>query len=63
MRLFLVCFGALLLCVGASAHRGASHLITDEIPFKINWPGEHFTLVNQFPQIKKINSERRFQAS
>ncbi|KAI5088031.1 endoplasmic reticulum lectin 1 precursor [Silurus meridionalis] len=35
---------ALLLYVGSFAHRGASHLFTDEIPFKINWPGEHFTL-------------------
>ncbi|XP_058240995.1 endoplasmic reticulum lectin 1 isoform X1 [Hemibagrus wyckioides] len=42
--LSLVCFGPLLLYIGASAHRGASHLFTDEIPFKINWPGEHFTL-------------------
>ncbi|XP_026798905.3 endoplasmic reticulum lectin 1 isoform X1 [Pangasianodon hypophthalmus] len=45
VRLCLVCFDALLLLyVGASAHRGASHLFTDEIPFKISWPGEHFTL-------------------
>uniref|UniRef100_A0AAR2IWG1 Endoplasmic reticulum lectin n=1 Tax=Pygocentrus nattereri TaxID=42514 RepID=A0AAR2IWG1_PYGNA len=34
----------LLLCVGPSAHRGASPVFTDEIPFKINWPGEHVTL-------------------
>ncbi|KAK2865660.1 hypothetical protein Q7C36_001716 [Tachysurus vachellii] len=43
-RLSLVCFGSLLLFIGASTHRGSSHLITDEIPFKINWPGEHFSL-------------------
>ncbi|KAL6466810.1 hypothetical protein MHYP_G00246140 [Metynnis hypsauchen] len=34
----------LLLCVGPSAHRGASPVFNDEIPFKINWPGEHVTL-------------------
>lgn len=45
MRLCSVCVCALLLCIGANANRGASHLLTDEIPFKINWPGEHFTLV------------------
>ncbi|KAI1894514.1 hypothetical protein AGOR_G00116580 [Albula goreensis] len=36
--------GLLELCVNISAARGGSSAFTDEIPFKINWPGAEFTL-------------------
>ncbi|XP_028845326.1 endoplasmic reticulum lectin 1 [Denticeps clupeoides] len=37
-------FGLPGLCVGVSANRGGSPVFTDEIPFKITWPGNEFTL-------------------
>ncbi|XP_014035525.1 endoplasmic reticulum lectin 1 isoform X2 [Salmo salar] len=44
-RLLFVLFGGLLeLCFHVSANRGGSPSFTDEIPFKINWPGDEFTL-------------------
>ncbi|XP_055745911.1 endoplasmic reticulum lectin 1-like isoform X2 [Salvelinus fontinalis] len=44
-RLLFVLFGGLLeLCCYVSANRGGSPSFTDEIPFKINWPGDEFTL-------------------
>lgn len=40
-------FGALLeLCSGVSVNRGGYPTFSDEIPFKINWPGAKFTLVS-----------------
>uniref|UniRef100_A0A4W5P1D8 Endoplasmic reticulum lectin n=1 Tax=Hucho hucho TaxID=62062 RepID=A0A4W5P1D8_9TELE len=44
-RLLFVFLGGLLeLCCHVSANRGGSPSFTDEIPFKINWPGDEFTL-------------------
>uniref|UniRef100_A0A8C7W9U9 Endoplasmic reticulum lectin n=1 Tax=Oncorhynchus mykiss TaxID=8022 RepID=A0A8C7W9U9_ONCMY len=44
-RLLFVLFGGLSeLCCNVSANRGGSPSFTDEIPFKINWPGDEFTL-------------------
>nr|XP_029541517.1 endoplasmic reticulum lectin 1-like [Oncorhynchus nerka] len=44
-RLLFVLFGGLSeLCCHVSANRGGSPSFTDEIPFKINWPGDEFTL-------------------
>ncbi|XP_030627548.1 endoplasmic reticulum lectin 1 isoform X3 [Chanos chanos] len=44
-RLLFVILGVLLrICFGVSANRGGSQLFTDEIPFKINWPGADFIL-------------------
>ncbi|CAB1338466.1 unnamed protein product [Coregonus sp. 'balchen'] len=44
-RLLFVLFGGLLeVCCNVSANRGGSPSFTDEIPFKINWPGAEFTL-------------------
>lgn len=46
-RLLFVLFGGLLeVYCGVSANRGGSPSFTDEIPFKINWPGSEFTLVS-----------------
>ncbi|XP_066518339.1 endoplasmic reticulum lectin 1 [Hoplias malabaricus] len=43
-RYFATCVCAvLLLCVYASAHR-STYMFTDDIPFKINWPGEQIRL-------------------
>uniref|UniRef100_A0A3Q3BE45 Endoplasmic reticulum lectin n=1 Tax=Kryptolebias marmoratus TaxID=37003 RepID=A0A3Q3BE45_KRYMA len=43
--LLLVFVGGLLeVCSGVSANRGAYPSFTDEIPFKITWPGAEFTL-------------------
>lgn len=43
--LVLVLLGGLLeVCSGVSANRGGYPSFTDEIPFKINWPGPEFTL-------------------
>lgn len=43
--LLLVLFGGLLeVCSGVSANRGGYPTFTDEIPFKITWPGPEFTL-------------------
>ncbi|XP_056291980.1 endoplasmic reticulum lectin 1 isoform X1 [Pseudoliparis swirei] len=36
--------GVLEVCVGVSANRGGYPSFTDEIPFKITWPGAEFTL-------------------
>ncbi|XP_036980746.1 endoplasmic reticulum lectin 1 isoform X1 [Acanthopagrus latus] len=36
--------GLLEVCSGVSANRGGYPSFTDEIPFKINWPGAEFTL-------------------
>lgn len=33
-----------LLCLAVCAHRGGSPVFTDQIPFRINWPGETVTL-------------------
>lgn len=42
----LVFLGALLeVCSGVSANRGGYPSFTDEIPFKITWPGAEFTMV------------------
>lgn len=38
--------GVLEVCVGVSANRGGYPSFTDEIPFKITWPGAEFTLVS-----------------
>ncbi|XP_064806287.1 endoplasmic reticulum lectin 1-like isoform X2 [Oncorhynchus masou masou] len=44
-RLLFVLFGGLSeLCCHVLANRGGSPSFTDEIPFKINWPGDEFTL-------------------
>uniref|UniRef100_A0A8C8GRZ2 Endoplasmic reticulum lectin n=1 Tax=Oncorhynchus tshawytscha TaxID=74940 RepID=A0A8C8GRZ2_ONCTS len=44
-RLLFVLFGGLSeLCCHVSANRGGSPSFSDEIPFKINWPGDEFTL-------------------
>ncbi|KAF3842220.1 hypothetical protein F7725_024171 [Dissostichus mawsoni] len=43
--LMLVLLGGLLeVCSGVSANRGGYPSFTDEIPFKIHWPGPEFTL-------------------
>lgn len=43
--LVLVLVGGLLeVCSGVSANRGGYPTFTDEIPFKITWPGSEFTL-------------------
>lgn len=43
--LLLVLVGGLLeVCSGVSANRGGYPTFTDEIPFKITWPGSEFTL-------------------
>uniref|UniRef100_A0A3B3V9R5 Endoplasmic reticulum lectin n=1 Tax=Poecilia latipinna TaxID=48699 RepID=A0A3B3V9R5_9TELE len=43
--LMLVLFGGLLgVCCGVSANRGGYPSFTDEIPFKITWPGAEFRL-------------------
>uniref|UniRef100_A0AAQ6ICV4 Endoplasmic reticulum lectin n=1 Tax=Anabas testudineus TaxID=64144 RepID=A0AAQ6ICV4_ANATE len=43
--LLLVILGGLLeVCSGVSANRGGYPSFTDEIPFKITWPGAEFTL-------------------
>uniref|UniRef100_A0A671Y9J5 Endoplasmic reticulum lectin n=1 Tax=Sparus aurata TaxID=8175 RepID=A0A671Y9J5_SPAAU len=36
--------GLLEVCSGVSANRGGYPSFTDEVPFKINWPGAEFTL-------------------
>lgn len=44
--LMLVLFGGLLgVCSDVSANRGGYPSFTDEIPFKITWPGAEFRLV------------------
>lgn len=44
--LLLALVGGLLeVCSGVSANRGGYPSFTDEIPFKITWPGAEFTLV------------------
>ncbi|XP_041725358.1 endoplasmic reticulum lectin 1 isoform X3 [Coregonus clupeaformis] len=44
-RLLFLLFGVLLeVFCGVSANRGGAPSLTDEIPFKINWPGAEFTL-------------------
>lgn len=44
--LVLVMLGGLLeLCIGVIAHGDGQPSFTDEIPFKITWPGAEFTLV------------------
>lgn len=44
--LLLVVVGGLLeVCSGVSANRGGYPSFTDEVPFKITWPGAEFTLV------------------
>ncbi|XP_076021698.1 endoplasmic reticulum lectin 1 isoform X2 [Genypterus blacodes] len=41
----LLCVGELLeVCSGVSTNRGGHPSFTDEIPFKINWPGAEFTM-------------------
>ncbi|XP_041646307.1 endoplasmic reticulum lectin 1 isoform X2 [Cheilinus undulatus] len=43
--LLMVLLGGLLeVCSGVSANRGGYPSFTDEIPFKITWPGPEFTL-------------------
>lgn len=45
--LLMVVLGGLLeVCSGVSANRGGYPTFTDEIPFKITWPGPEFTLVS-----------------
>ncbi|XP_051504414.1 endoplasmic reticulum lectin 1 isoform X1 [Myxocyprinus asiaticus] len=43
MRVFLRCLWG-LIWVGVSANRAGSPVFSDEIPFKINWPGADVTL-------------------
>lgn len=44
--LLAVLLGGLLeVCSGVSANRGGYPSFTDEVPFKITWPGPEFTLV------------------
>lgn len=44
----MLLFGALLeLCSGVSVNRGGYPTFTDEIPFKITWPGAEFKLVSR----------------
>ncbi|XP_034538065.1 endoplasmic reticulum lectin 1 isoform X2 [Notolabrus celidotus] len=44
-RLLVVLLGGLLeVCSGVSSNRGGYPTFTDEIPFKIHWPGPEFTL-------------------
>ncbi|CAL9688026.1 unnamed protein product [Knipowitschia caucasica] len=42
--LVLLCGALLEVCSGVSANRGGYPTFTDEIPFKITWPGPDFTL-------------------
>ncbi|XP_040033835.1 endoplasmic reticulum lectin 1 isoform X2 [Gasterosteus aculeatus] len=42
--LMLLLGGWLEVCCGASANRGGYPTFTDEIPFRISWPGAEFTL-------------------
>lgn len=45
--LLIVFLGGLLgVCSGVSVNRGGYPSFTDEIPFKITWPGPEFTLVS-----------------
>lgn len=45
--LLMLLFGALLeLCSAVSVNRGGYPTFSDEIPFKITWPGAEFTLVS-----------------
>uniref|UniRef100_A0A3Q3Q591 Endoplasmic reticulum lectin n=1 Tax=Monopterus albus TaxID=43700 RepID=A0A3Q3Q591_MONAL len=49
-RLLFVFLGGLLeVCSGVSANRGGYPSFTDEIPFKITWPGVEFTLPTSGP--------------
>nr|XP_046258557.1 endoplasmic reticulum lectin 1 isoform X2 [Scatophagus argus] len=41
--------GVLEVCSGVSANRGGYPSFTDEIPFKITWPGPEFTLPTSGP--------------
>ncbi|KAJ8359768.1 hypothetical protein SKAU_G00162930 [Synaphobranchus kaupii] len=43
-RVFMLLWGILELYSNIAGARGGSASITDEIPFKINWPGAEFTL-------------------
>lgn len=44
--LLVVLLGGLLeVCSGVSVNRGGYPSFTDEIPFKITWPGAEFSLV------------------
>lgn len=55
--LLMLLFGALLeLCSGVSVNRGGYPTFTDEIPFKITWPGAEFTL----PMSGPLYSEENF---
>ncbi|XP_020776951.1 endoplasmic reticulum lectin 1 isoform X2 [Boleophthalmus pectinirostris] len=42
--LWVLLGGLLEVCYGISANRGGYPTFTDEIPFKITWPGSEFTL-------------------
>lgn len=42
---FVFCGYVLGVCFSVSANRGGYPSFTDEIPFKINWPGADFSLV------------------
>ncbi|KAG7462677.1 hypothetical protein MATL_G00187300 [Megalops atlanticus] len=43
-RILMLLCGVLELCGSIAAARGTPSSFTDEIPFKINWPGAEFTL-------------------
>lgn len=44
--LMLLLGGLLEVCSGISANRGGYPSFTDEIPFRITWPGTEVTLVS-----------------
>ncbi|XP_076868524.1 endoplasmic reticulum lectin 1 [Brachyhypopomus gauderio] len=45
--------GLVQVCFRVCASRGGSTVFTDEVPFKINWPGQEFTLPVSGPLYKE----------
>lgn len=58
--LMLPLLGVLLeVCSGVSVNRGGYPSFTDEIPFKITWPGPEFTLVSWLLRKENVCCQRR----
>lgn len=59
-RLLMLLLGVLLeVCSGVSVNRGGYPSFTDEIPFKITWPGPEFTLVSCLLRKEQVCCQRR----
>ncbi|KAK7902170.1 hypothetical protein WMY93_018939 [Mugilogobius chulae] len=59
--LLLMLLGGLLeVCSGVSANRGGYPTFTDEIPFKITWPGSEFTLTLLQPTSGALYNEEDY---